>query len=138
MAQKAVEKKANEIAFTNAFSSFSVDDPQKAKDFYGRTLGLEVEETKEGLSLKFENGQNVFIYTKDDHKPATYTVLNFPVDDITAAVDKLAGLNVKFESYGGDLQTDDKGIFWGKRENKGPNIAWFKDPAGNFISLIEE
>jgi catechol 2,3-dioxygenase-like lactoylglutathione lyase family enzyme len=138
MAQKAVETKETEIAFTNAFSSFSVNDVQKAKDFYGKTLGLKVDETNEGLILRFENGQNIFIYSKQDHRPATYTVLNFPVKDIAAAVDKLAGLDVKFESYGGDLQTDDKGIFWGKRDNKGPNIAWFKDPAGNFLSVIED
>ena len=140
MTQKAVKTrvKGNEAAFTSAFSSFSVNDLNKAKEFYGRTLGLEINETKEGLSLVFENGQNVFIYPKPDHQPAAFTVLNFPVNDITDAVHKLAGLGVRFESFDGELKTDINGIFWGKRDKKGPNIAWFKDPAGNFLSLVED
>lgn len=135
MAQTATEKK--EITFSRAFSTFSSNDIEKAKEFYGKTLGLKVKDDEEGLGLVFDGGQQVFIYPKEDHQAATFTVLNFPVDDISAAVDKLSGLGVKFESYGGDMKTDDKGIFWGRKQGKGPNIAWFKDPAGNFLSVIE-
>jgi catechol 2,3-dioxygenase-like lactoylglutathione lyase family enzyme len=135
MAQKAVETK--EITFTKAFSTFSVDDLQKAKDFYFQTLGLDVTETEEGLSLQFDDGVNIFIYPKTNHEPATFTVLNFPVDDIDSAVDKLTGLGIRFESFTGEMKTDEKGIFRGAENNKGPNIAWFKDPAGNFLSVIE-
>jgi|SRR5437899_2238493 len=138
MSQAVETKRENEIAFTKAFSTFSVNDLKKAKDFYASKLGLDVEEQKEGLGLKFDDGQDVFIYPKADHQPATFTVLNFPVDDIRAAVDKLAGLGVKFEKYDGEMKTDENGIFWGKADGNGPNIAWFKDPAGNFLSVIEK
>jgi catechol 2,3-dioxygenase-like lactoylglutathione lyase family enzyme len=123
---------------TKAFSSFSVDDLKKAKGFYGETLGLEVSETPEGLGLKIAGGSNVFIYPKSNHVPATFTVLNFPVDDIDKAVAELAGLGVRFESYEGEIKTDEKGIFRGGAQGKGPNIAWFKDPAGNILSVLEE
>lgn len=136
MAQTATEKK--NVTFTKAFSTFSVNDVKKAKDFYSQTLGLKVKDEEEGIALNFDGGHNVFIYPKPDHQAATFTVLNFPVDDITAAVEKLTGLGVKFESFKGVMKTDAKGIFWGKKEGKGPNIAWFKDPAGNFLSVIEE
>ncbi len=135
MAHTAV--KSREIAFTGAFSSFSVDDIGKAKQFYGKTLGLNIKEDEEGLGLNFDGGQTVFIYPKENHQPATFTVLNFPVDDIDKAVDKLAGLGVSFESYGGELKTDEKGIFRGAESGNGPNIAWFKDPAGNILSVME-
>lgn len=136
MAQKAVETK--EIAFTRAFSTFSVDDLQKAKNFYGQTLGVKVKESEEeGLSLEFDDGVQIFVYPKPNHQPATFTVLNFPVDDIDKAVDKLTGLGIQFESYEGEMKTDEKGIFRGADSNKGPNIAWFKDPAGNVLSVIE-
>jgi catechol 2,3-dioxygenase-like lactoylglutathione lyase family enzyme len=135
MAQKAVETK--EIAFTKAFSTFSVDDLQKAKNFYGQTLGVDVTESEEGLSLQFDDSVNIFIYPKPNHQPATFTVLNFPVDDIDKAVDKLTGLGIRFESFEGEMKTDEKGIFRGAENNEGPNIAWFKDPAGNFLSVIE-
>ena len=140
MAQQAVEKRTNEkeIAFTRAFSSFSVDDLQKAKNFYGQTLGLQVTEAEEGLGLRFDGGVNIFIYPKQNHQPATFTVLNFPVDDIGAAVNKLTGLGVKFETFEGEMKTDEKGIYWGKLKGNGPNIAWFKDPAGNFLSVLED
>lgn len=119
-----------------AFSSFSVDDLRKAKQFYSETLGVEVADTKEGLSVKLK-GTQVFIYGKPNHTPATFTVLNFQVDDIERTVAELAKRGVKFEIYEeGDLKTDKKGIHHGG-EDGGPTIAWFKDPAGNFLSVIE-
>lgn len=135
MAQGAVKSK--EIVFKKAFSSFSTDDLAEAKEFYGKTLGLNVKEQEGGLGLNFQGGQTVFIYPKSDHKPATFTVLNFPVDDIDKAVDKLTEFGVTFESYGGEMKTDEKGIFRGAESGNGPNIAWFKDPAGNFLSVTE-
>lgn len=119
---------------TKAFSSFSVDDLEKAKKFYSQTLGLEVSESMEGLSLHLAGGNEIFIYPKADHTPATFTILNFPVDNVDQAVDNLANLGVHCEIYNeGELKTDEKGIFRG-----GPKIAWFKDPAGNFLSVLEE
>ncbi len=123
---------------TKAFSSFSVDDLKKAKEFYGDTLGLEVSEMPEGLDLQLAGGGHVFLYSKPNHVPATFTVLNFQVDNIDQAVDELAGLGIQFESYGGEIKTDDKGIFRGKAQGKGPDVAWFKDPAGNILSVVEE
>ncbi len=120
---------------TKAFSSFSVNDLPKAREFYGQTLGLEVSETPEGLQLKIAGGGMVFIYPKPNHTPATFTVLNFPVDDIETAVEELAKRGVRFESYEGEIKTDEKGIHRGK---EGPMIAWFKDPAGNILSVLQE
>jgi predicted enzyme related to lactoylglutathione lyase len=120
---------------TKAFSGFSVDDLRKAKAFYSQTLGLEVSEIPEGLELHIANGTEIFIYPKPDHTPATFTILNFRVDDIEQAVNELVKRGVRFEHYdGGDLNTDEKGIARGP----GPNIAWFKDPAGNILSVLEE
>jgi catechol 2,3-dioxygenase-like lactoylglutathione lyase family enzyme len=116
-----------------AFSSFSVDDLQKAKDFYGQALGLAVKESKEGLEIH-PGQQDVFIYPKPNHSPATFTVLNFLVDDIETTVDELTGKGVKFEQYDGEIKTDEKGI----HRNGGPTIAWFKDPAGNILSVVEK
>jgi predicted enzyme related to lactoylglutathione lyase len=119
---------------TKAFSSFSVNDLDKAKKFYGQTLGLEISEEMEGISLHIAGGNEIFIYPKDDHTAATFTILNFVVDDVEKAVDILTKLGVHFEIYKeGELKTDDKGIFHGD-----PKIAWFKDPAGNFLSVLEE
>lgn len=123
---------------TKAFSGFSVDDLTKAKKFYGQTLGLEVSETKEGLGLRIAGSGEVFIYPKPNHTPATFTILNFPVDDIDQAVDQLTKLGVRFESYEGELKTDEKGIFRGATKGEGPDVAWFKDPAGNILSVLEE
>lgn len=123
---------------TKAFSSFSVNDIQKAKDFYGQTLGLEVSETAEGLGLKIAGGGLVFLYPKPNHEPASFTVLNFQVDDIDRAVEQLTKLGVRFESYEGEMKTDEKRIFRGAARSKGPNIAWFKDPAGNMLSVLEQ
>lgn len=118
-----------------AFSGFSVDDIPKAKEFYSQKLGLDVSETNGMLGLKIANGSTVLVYPKDNHIPATYTILNFPVADIEQAVDELTRRGVQFEHYEGDLQTDAKGI---ARNAGGPPIAWFKDPAGNILSVLEE
>lgn len=115
-----------------AFSGFSVDDISKAKKFYGETLGLKVRDESDGLQLQLANGGRVFVYPKTDHVPATFTVLNFPVDDIEKAVKQLAALGITFEKY---PTTDEKGI---NRGDRGPAIAWFKDPAGNFLSVLQQ
>jgi catechol 2,3-dioxygenase-like lactoylglutathione lyase family enzyme len=121
---------------SKAFSSFSVNDLQKAREFYAGVLGLTVVDSPMGiLELQTQGNNNIIIYPKPDHTPATFTVLNFPVGKIEEAVDALIAKDVKFEQYGGDIQTDEKGI---SRDNGGPNIAWFKDPAGNILSVIEE
>jgi predicted enzyme related to lactoylglutathione lyase len=138
MAQKAEAKREAIFKDAKAFSSFSVNDIGKAKEFYGETLGLNISEMPEGLSLSISGGGSVFIYTKDNHSPATFTVLNFPVKNIDESVEKLKALGVKFETFEGEMKTDEKNIFRGGAKNNGPNIAWFKDPAGNFLSVIEE
>jgi catechol 2,3-dioxygenase-like lactoylglutathione lyase family enzyme len=120
---------------SKAFSGFSVDDTQKAKEFYGRTLGLKVSESHSLLKLHLAGGTTVLIYPKPNHVPASFTILNFPVDDIEEAVERLTNSGVRFERYDeADLKTDEKGIFRGG----GPLIAWFKDPAGNILSVLEE
>ena len=116
-----------------AFSSFSVNDLQKAKQFYGQTLGLKLSESEMGLELH-PGDTDVFIYPKPNHQPATFTVLNFLVDDINSAVDELKVKGVRFEKYDGEIKTDEKGI----HHNGGPSIAWFKDPAGNILSVLEK
>ncbi len=123
-------------AIKEVFSSFSVDDQAKAKEFYGKTLGLEVEDGKMGLILHMVGGGTVFIYPKDNHEPATFTVLNIEVEDINAAVDELTQNGVKLERYDG-MGQDDKGIVHGKTDGHGPDIGWFKDPAGNVVALME-
>jgi catechol 2,3-dioxygenase-like lactoylglutathione lyase family enzyme len=120
---------------SKAFSGFSVNDIQKAKDFYGRTLGLQVSESHGLLTLQLAGGNEVLIYPKVNHAPATFTVLNFPVENVDESVDELAKRGVRFEIYDeSDIKTDEKGIMRGN----GPTIAWFKDPAGNVLSVIEE
>ncbi len=120
---------------SKAFSGFSVNDIQKAKDFYGRTLGLRVSESHGLLTLQIAGGNKVLIYPKVNHAPATFTVLNFPVENVDESVDELAKRGVRFEIYDeSDIKTDEKGIMRGN----GPTIAWFKDPAGNVLSVIEE
>lgn len=123
---------------SKAFSSFSVDDVKKARGFYSQTLGLDVSEVPgmDGLlHMRLGGGHTVMIYPKADHVPATFTVLNFPVRDVESTVDRLNGLGVRFERYDtGDIKTDAKGIAKGE----GPKIAWFKDPAGNILSVIDE
>ena len=119
---------------TKAFSGFSVNDLAAAKKFYGQTLGLEVEEASGALRLKIAGGNPIYVYPKDNHVPATYTMLNFPVDDIDKAVDDLTAKGIKFEHYDG--MTDEKGIARGRAQNMGPDIAWFTDPAGNILSVL--
>ena len=119
---------------SSAFSGFSCDDIAAAKEFYGGTLGLDVTEENGMLTLKFPGGHTVLIYPKDDHQPATYTVLNFRVTDINDAVDRAVAAGVTFERYGEGFGQDERGI----AREVGPPIAWFKDPAGNILSLIEE
>ncbi|MEP6849462.1 MAG: VOC family protein [Acidobacteriota bacterium] len=139
MAQTAIQTSSDKKPmFTKAFSTFSVNDLQKAKAFYGETLGLKINDEKVGFGLEFEDGPKLFIYPKANHEPATFTVLNFSVDAISPAVEQLAAVGIKFESYEGEMKTDENGICWGKRAGgHGPNIAWFKDPAGNFLSVVE-
>jgi predicted enzyme related to lactoylglutathione lyase len=119
-----------------AFSSFSSDDIERAKDFYGGTLGVRVEEQMGGLALHLGGGAQVFVYPKEDHVPATHTVLNFLVEDVDAAVERLTGAGVRFERYEGEIETDEKGI--ARAAGGGPSIAWFKDPAGNILSVLQE
>ncbi|MEU9294092.1 VOC family protein [Streptomyces sp. NPDC048266] len=123
---------------TPAFSGFSVDDLDAARRFYGDTLGLKVEEQGEGdmrmLFLTLAGGTRIFVYPKDDHTAASFTILNFEVDDIDRAVDELTGRGVTMERYPG-FEADDKGIM---RAEGGPAIAWFTDPAGNVLSVLKE
>jgi catechol 2,3-dioxygenase-like lactoylglutathione lyase family enzyme len=121
------------FANTKAFSSFAVDDVKKARAFYGETLGLKTSEEHGLLTLHLAGGRDTLVYPKPDHAPATFTILNFPVEDIDKAVDQLAGRGVRFERYNG-FDQDAKGI--ARRE--GPYIAWFKDPAGNVLSVLQE
>jgi len=124
------------FANTKAYSGFAVDDLRRAQEFYGETLGLKtsVLDDEHGLmSLDLAGDRSTLVYLKSDYTPATYTILNFPVDDIDQAVDELAGRGVEFERYDG-FEQDDRGIARGP----GPQIAWFKDPAGNILSVIEE
>lgn len=138
MAQQAKPQQDTFLRDAPTFSSFSVQELNTAKDFYANTLGLEVSEVTEGLRLNLANGRDVFIYPKPDHEPATFTILNFLVKDIDIAVNELRSRGISFEAYTGEIKTDEKGIFRGADKDQGPNIAWFKDPAGNFLSLIEE
>jgi Glyoxalase/Bleomycin resistance protein/Dioxygenase superfamily. len=119
---------------TKAFSGFSVDDVPKAKQFYGETLGLRVTEENGILTLHIAGDRPTIVYPKHNHEPASFTILNFPVGDIDAAVDGLTERGVQFERYEGTpAETDAKGIFRGG----GPLIAWFKDPAGNILSVLQ-
>jgi catechol 2,3-dioxygenase-like lactoylglutathione lyase family enzyme len=116
-----------------AYSGFSAADVAAEKEFYGGTLGLDVTEENGQLMLDLAGGQRVLIYPKDDHRPATFTVLNFEVDDIDSAVDDLVAKGVTFERYPDFPGQDERGIM----RDQGPPIAWFKDPAGNILSLIK-
>jgi catechol 2,3-dioxygenase-like lactoylglutathione lyase family enzyme len=119
---------------TKAFSGFSVNDIQKAKQFYHGTLGLETDENNGLLGLHIAGGNRILLYPKPNHTPATFTVLNFPVENVEKTVDELTKAGVQFEKYNNDqIKTDEKGIFRGG----GPVIAWFKDPAGNILSVLD-
>ena len=118
-----------------AFSGFSVNDLERAKEFYGGTLGLEVSESDGMLTLKLGSGASVLMYQKPNHEPATFTILNFPVPDVDNCVDALNSRGVSFEQYDfPGMKTDEKGIMRGQ----GPDIAWFQDPAGNIISVLKD
>ncbi len=120
---------------SKAFSGFAVDDLAKAKAFYEDVLGLKTSEEYGLMTLHLAGERPTLVYPKPDHEPATYTILNFPVDDIDAAVDELTERGVSFERYEGtEMETDEKGIFRGG----GPLIAWFKDPAGNVLSVLQD
>ena len=122
---------------SEAFSGYSVDDLKQAREFYKDILGLEVRENAMGLiELHIKNGGRILIYPKPDHAPATFTVLNFPVVDIDQAANELERRGVKFEQYEGEIKTDEKGIH--RSPSQGLKIAWFKDPAGNILSILEE
>ena len=123
------------LADSKAFSGFAAPDIGQVKKFYSETLGLKISENRGLLTLHLAGGNHVLIYPKPNHMPATFTVLNFPVDDVDLAVDKLSKRGVRFEIYAlPDIKTDQKGIMRGK----GPTIAWFKDPAGNILSVLEK
>jgi len=134
-ATPARKRTSNMFKEAKSFSSFSVNDLQKAKEFYGEKLGLEVSQTPEGVELHTDDNV-LFLYPKPNHTPASFTVLNFSVDDIEAAVDELNSLGINLEHYNlTDIKTDQRGIARGPH---GPTIAWFKDPAGNILSILEE
>jgi catechol 2,3-dioxygenase-like lactoylglutathione lyase family enzyme len=118
---------------SKAFSGFAVDDAQKAREFYGETLGLETSEEHGLLTLHLAGGRDTLVYPKPDHTPATYTILNFPVDDIEKSVDELSARGVRFERYDG-FEQDERGI----ARAGGPYIAWFRDPAGNVLSVLQQ
>lgn len=121
---------------SKTFSGFSVDDIGAAKQFYGEVLGIDVEDNEMGiLTLKLAGGAEAIAYPKPDHQPATFTVLNFLVDDIDGTVDELTKRGVTFERYEA-FEHDGKGIMRGTETNQGPDIAWFKDPAGNILSVL--
>ncbi|HWT40788.1 MAG TPA: VOC family protein [Dongiaceae bacterium] len=122
-----------------AFSGYSVGDIEAAKKFYHETLGLAITEDMGGISLQFPGGQQIFMYPKEDHEPATYTVLNIVVNDINAAVNSLMAKGVAFERYDNlPGPQDEHGVLRGKDAGMGPNIAWFTDPSGNILALVEE
>ncbi len=118
------------------FSGFSVDDLERAKDFYGGKLGLKMESATGGMSILLPHGAKAWVYPKPDHTAASYTMLDFVVEDIDEAVDALVDRGIEFEHYAGSPQ-DKKGIMRGKEHDLGPNIAWFKDPAGNILAVLE-
>lgn len=121
-----------------AFSGFSVDDLSRARDFYTSKLGLEVESDTMGLLFRLPGGGKVFVYDKPNHVPAPFTILNFAVDDIDEAVDALSDQGIHFERYPSGPAQDAKGILRGREANLGPDIAWFKDPAGNILSVLQD
>ncbi len=124
------------IEIKETFSSFSVDDLDKAEKFYSEVTGLETDRSNMGLRLQMPGGGTVFVYQKQDHLPASFTVVNFVVNDIDKAMEQLKGNGVVFEYYEG--LTDENRISRGRSQNRGPDVAWFKDPAGNILSVLQE
>jgi len=126
------------LRYSPLFAGFAVNDIPKAKEFYGKALGLQVEPVGEYLLwLRAANGYSVLIYGKPNHEPAAHTILNFPVDDIETTVDAMRKAGVKFEHYEGQIKTNEKGIAM-PPPGRGPKQAWFRDPAGNILSVLED
>jgi catechol 2,3-dioxygenase-like lactoylglutathione lyase family enzyme len=132
----ATKKEAAMFANTEAFSGFAVDDIDEARRFYGKTLGVKTSVENGLLTLHIAGNRPTLVYPKPDHSPATYTILNFPVEDIDQAVDELSGRGVRFERYEG-VEQDAKGVARGLAGGDGPDIAWFKDPAGNILAVLQ-
>ena len=127
------------MKFVSSFSGLSVGSAAAAKQFYGETLGLKLTDESMGLNFQLPGGGQLFLYEKPDHQPASFTVLNFVVSSINAAIDELVARGVSFERYDNlPGAQDQRGVLRGKAANMGPDIAWFTDPAGNILSLIEE
>lgn len=128
------------LEIIDAFPGFSVNDVEAARRFYGDALGLTVEESMGGLRLILPSGQGVFVYPKDDHEPASFTILNFEVADLGRTVDELnaAGVVTKIYADPHSYGTDERGIAWGSASGEGPDICWFRDPSGNVLSLIAQ
>ncbi len=125
--------------YVATFSGFSVNDIDAAKQFYGEALGLQTDDDRMGLHLNLHAGGSVFVYQKEDHQPATFTVLNFVVEDIDATIDALTSKGVVMERYDNmPAPQDEKGVLRGLAASMGPDIAWFKDPAGNILSVLQE
>lgn len=120
----------------STFSGFSVNDLEAAKKFYREKFGCEFRDQTDGTNMTLPGGAMVWMYVKENHEPATYTMLNFVVDNIDGAVDELTSKGIEFKHYPGSPQ-DEKGIMRGKEHDMGPNIAWFTDPAGNILSVVE-
>jgi predicted enzyme related to lactoylglutathione lyase len=128
------------LAQAEAFSGFAVPDIAAAQKFYGETLGIDIDSDNAEyglLTLRLAGGRDTIMYVKPDHQPATYTILNFRVDDIDSVVDGLAARGVEFERYE-DFEQDERGIMRGRAAGRGPDIAWFTDPAGNILSVLQE
>lgn len=123
------------LKHSGAFSSYSVNDLQQAKQFYQDKVGLEVSETPEGLEVQVNGGPKIFLYPKPNHEPATFTILNFIVDNVDNAVEQLTQKGIRFLHYEGEIGTDEKGIF--RDKERGMAIAWFADPAGNILSVLQ-
>lgn len=129
------------LSDTSAFSGFSVVNTEEAKQFYTEILGLTVEDMPMGLGLQTKGNNTIFVYEKADHTPASFTILNFSVEDIDSAIEALEAKGVVFEQYedvGSGAGTDEKGVLRGLSAHMGPDIAWFKDPSGNVFSILQD
>lgn len=122
---------------THAVSGFSVNDIEAARQFYGEVLGMDAKVDEMGMTITITGGGSIFVYSKENHEPASFTILNFPVEDIDQAVDELVSKGITFERYDDfPFEQDEKGIARGKAAGQGPDIAWFNDPAGNTLAVL--